>query len=70
MHEPFRKYIDSYVTTPVPDTEFDTIQQLFTSKKLRRKQYLLQEGDICKHLSFIVKSGSSINVDGDYERKR
>jgi CRP-like cAMP-binding protein len=27
----------------------------FTSRKLRKKQYLLQEGDICKCLSFVSK---------------
>lgn len=29
------------------------IQSFFTLKKLRKKQYLLQEGDICKCLSFV-----------------
>lgn len=31
------------------------IPSFFTSKKLRKKQYLLQEGDICKCLSFVSK---------------
>jgi len=31
------------------------IQQFFTSKKLRKKQYLLQEGDVCNCLSFVSK---------------
>nr|WP_315028555.1 Crp/Fnr family transcriptional regulator [uncultured Chryseobacterium sp.] len=31
------------------------VQSFFTLKKLRKKQYLLQEGDICKCLSFVSK---------------
>lgn len=31
-----------------------TIAPFFTAKKLRRKQYLLQAGDTCKYLSFVV----------------
>ena len=27
----------------------------FTSKKLRKRQYLLQEGDVCKHIAFVEK---------------
>ncbi len=31
------------------------LQLFFIDKKLRKKQYLLQEGDICKYLSFVSK---------------
>ena len=31
------------------------IKQYLTPKKLRKKQYLLQEGDICKHIAFVEK---------------
>lgn len=31
------------------------LQSFFTLKKLRKKQYLLQEGDVCKYLSFVSK---------------
>lgn len=33
----------------------DQIQSFFTFKKLRKKHYLLQEGEICKCLSFVSK---------------
>jgi CRP/FNR family transcriptional regulator, anaerobic regulatory protein len=55
MQEVFRKYLDSHQTTPVGDEEFALIISYFTPKKLRRRQYLLQEGDVCRHLSFIAK---------------
>jgi CRP-like cAMP-binding protein len=31
------------------------LKRYFTPKKLRKKQYLLQEGDVCKYLSFTEK---------------
>lgn len=35
--------------------EEETIRHFLTPKKLRRKQYLLQEGDICKSIAFVEK---------------
>lgn len=49
-----RNYISNYIGA-ISEEEFDLIQAAFTPKKFRKKQYLLQEGDVCKHLSFIVK---------------
>ncbi|SFC29531.1 Crp/Fnr family transcriptional regulator [Spirosoma endophyticum] len=44
--------------------EKDTIKTFFVSKKLRKKQYLLQEGDVCKYMSFVEKGLlRSYNVD-------
>lgn len=31
------------------------IQKHLTPKKLRKKQYLLQEGDVCKFVAFVEK---------------
>jgi CRP-like cAMP-binding protein len=39
----------------VTDEDKERIPSFFTSRKLRKKQYLLQEGDICKCLSFVSK---------------
>lgn len=40
------------------------IKTFFTPKKLRRKQYLLQEGDVCKYLVFVEKGLlRSYNID-------
>ena len=35
--------------------EFDFCKTLFIPKKLRKRQYLLQEGDVCKYTSFVEK---------------
>ncbi len=35
--------------------EFDFCKTLFIPKKLRKRQYLLQEGDVCRYTSFVEK---------------
>jgi CRP-like cAMP-binding protein len=37
------------------DLDKEAIETFFIPKKLRKRQYLLQEGDVCKHLTFIAK---------------
>lgn len=37
------------------DDQKDDLQSFFTVKKIRKKQYLLLEGEICTHLSFVSK---------------
>lgn len=37
------------------DDEFTFLKTLFIPKKLRRKQYLVQEGDVCKYITFVDK---------------
>jgi len=35
--------------------EIDMIQSYFTPKKFRKRQYFLQEGEVCKYTAFIIK---------------
>lgn len=50
--------------TILTDQDKETIKTFFTSKKFKRKQFLLQEGEVCKQLSFVVKGLiKSYNVD-------
>ena len=39
----------------ISDNDKDAIKNFFVPKKLRKRQYLLQEGDVCKYLTFIAK---------------
>jgi CRP-like cAMP-binding protein len=39
----------------INEEEFAFCKTLFLPKKLRKRQYLLQEGDICKYTSFVEK---------------
>jgi CRP-like cAMP-binding protein len=55
MHEPLIKYINSFATTPLTSNEAELIKNTFEYKKIRKRQYLLQEGGVCKYAAFIVK---------------
>ncbi|MDB5248449.1 MAG: Crp/Fnr family transcriptional regulator [Segetibacter sp.] len=39
----------------VTEDEFEFCKTLFLPKKLRKRQYLLQEGDVCKYTAFVEK---------------
>jgi CRP-like cAMP-binding protein len=55
MHEAFLKYLESYSRIPLPENEIALIKKSFVPKKLRKRQYFLQEGEVCKYQAFIVK---------------
>jgi CRP-like cAMP-binding protein len=49
----------------VSDAEFEIVKTFFKPKKLRKKQFLLQEGDICYRLAFVEKGSLySYSTDG------
>jgi CRP-like cAMP-binding protein len=41
--------------TSITEEEFNYCKTLFLPKKLRKRQYLLQEGDICRYQAFVEK---------------
>ena len=55
MHQALIKYFNSYVTTPLSGSEEELIKNTFVPKKIRKRQYFLQEGQVCKYSAFIVK---------------
>ncbi|SNR41250.1 Crp/Fnr family transcriptional regulator [Flavobacterium sp. ov086] len=55
MHEKLIAYIRQYANLPLTSEEQALIVATFQPKKLRKKQYFLQEGDVCKYAGFIVK---------------
>lgn len=48
----FRRFNEKVAISP---QEEDVIKGFLVHKKLRRNQYLLQSGDICKHMVFVEK---------------
>ena len=62
MFEVFFSHVKEKVV--LTNDEQALIKQFFTPKKLRKKQYLLQEGDVCRYMAF-VENGlmRSYNVD-------
>lgn len=50
--EQLRRHIEAI--TSVSDDEFDYIQSFFTSKRVRKNQYLIHEGDEVKYEYFVI----------------
>jgi CRP-like cAMP-binding protein len=48
-------YLNSFTKTPLNEDETELIQSFFIPKKFRKRQYFLQEGEVCKSTAFIVK---------------
>jgi len=55
MHEALIKYLNQHATTQLTECEIEKIKTLFKPKSLRKRQYFLQEGEVCKYTGFIVK---------------
>jgi len=55
MHKELITYINNHVTSPLKNAQIELVKKAFVSKKIRKKQYFLQEGEVCKHFAFIVK---------------
>src|SRR5258706_5593365 len=55
MYEPLIKYINSYTSTALTDSQVELIKNVFVPRKFRKRQYFLQEGQVCKYSAFIIK---------------
>ncbi len=55
MYESFINYVNGLLSNPLTDEEIDIIKSSFLLKKLRKHQFFLEEGEICKSAGFIVK---------------
>src|SRR5258708_5563958 len=55
MYDSLITYFNSYSSNPLSADEIDLIQSSFTQKKFRKRQYFLQEGEVCKYTAFIIK---------------
>jgi len=53
MFELLYKKVNSII--PITEEELSSCKDLFVSKKLRKRQFLLQEGDVCKYQAFVEK---------------
>ncbi len=53
MFELLYKKISAVI--PINEEEFDYFKALFSPKKLRKRQYFLQESDVCKYQAFVEK---------------
>src|SRR5471030_2692721 len=64
MHDALFKYIEVRAGENLADDERDVIMAAFHRKRMRKRQYFLQEGDVCGFIGFIVKgSARMFSVD-------
>jgi len=64
MYEYFRKYINEVTSSIISDEEFKYLEETFSTKIMKKKQFLLHEGAICKYMTFIVKGAMRLyNID-------
>jgi CRP-like cAMP-binding protein len=55
MHQTIITYINKHNIEPLTKEEELLVLSSFQLKKLRKKQYFLQEGEVCKYAGFILK---------------
>lgn len=67
LYGPLFAYIQAKSSLQLSDAEKLLIEQAFKIKHVRKRQYLLQEGDVCKYMAFVVKGSGrmySVNENG------
>ncbi len=55
MYHRLIEYINSHLSKELTDSDIETIKQCFELKKIKKHQFFLQEGEICKKGGFILK---------------
>ena len=53
MFDIFRKYLEDKIT--LTNEDYELIESVSLFKKLRKRQYLLQAGDVCRFHAFVCK---------------
>ena len=55
MHDKLIAYIENLLATRLPEEDIALIKSAFLPKTLRKHQYLLQEGEVCRTAGFVSK---------------
>ena len=58
MYDALFQYIETKSGLRLTEDEQTIMEAKFRHKRLRKKQYFLQEGDVCKQIAFIVKGAA------------
>jgi CRP-like cAMP-binding protein len=59
---PLFDYVDRKSSVKLSQDERNFIEASLAPKKLRKRQYFLQEGDVCKYMGFIVRGATRMFV--------
>lgn len=54
MHDKLITYVNAHATTPLSELDIDLVKKIFVPRRIRKRQYFLQEGEVCKYMGFIV----------------
>ncbi|HNA56840.1 MAG TPA: hypothetical protein PK511_08710 [Chitinophagales bacterium] len=54
------RHFDKYL--PLGDNEKEALTSRLIERKLKRKQYLLQEGEICRYFSYVVEGCINLQI--------
>ncbi|MET3501248.1 CRP-like cAMP-binding protein [Mucilaginibacter rubeus] len=68
MYEPLFNYINRYSKQILTAEEMTVITSVMEPKRLRKKQYFLEEGEICAYTGFILKGATrqfSLDEEGN-----
>lgn len=55
MYDNLVSYINSHLQENISQQSIEKIKEVFKYKKIRKHQFFLQEGEICKKTGFIIK---------------
>jgi CRP-like cAMP-binding protein len=55
MFDRFLSYINQYSKVSFSDEDVEKFRSAFLPRSLRKRQYFVQAGDVCKQMGFIVK---------------
>ena len=58
MYDAFFNHLEFKSGEKLTDNEREVIMTVFHRKRMRKRQFFLQEGDVCKYIGFIVKGSS------------
>jgi CRP-like cAMP-binding protein len=51
--KPLIDYFEKFL--PLSQEEKNVAEEVFKERKIRRRQFILQEGDVCKHNTFVIE---------------
>lgn len=54
MFDSLYNYISKYSSVPLSKSDFELMKDAFTYRKVKKRQLLLQEREVCMHFAFIV----------------
>ncbi|REJ83803.1 MAG: Crp/Fnr family transcriptional regulator [Bacteroidetes bacterium] len=57
------KYFENYL--PLSEEEKSYIEEVFSEIKVRKRQFILQEGEVCKHNAFVVEGCFRMFLEDD-----